>query len=61
MSFTTLGPSDFVISTDSITAPAWSNNIPVLSTFFTQTPPNETSITQNAFYLNVFNSLNELN
>ena len=56
MSFTTLGPSDFVISTDSITAPAWSNNIPVLSTFFTQTPASATAITQNAFYLNVFNA-----
>jgi hypothetical protein len=56
MSFTTLGPSDFVISTDSITAPAWSNNIPVLSTFFIQTPAQATYITQNAFYLNVFNA-----
>ena len=56
MSFTTLGPSDFVISTDSITAPAWSSNIPVLSSFYTQTPANSTFITQNAFYLNVFNA-----
>lgn len=56
MSFTTLGPSDFVVSTDSITAPAWSNNIPVLATFFTQTPAQATAITQNAFYLNVFNA-----
>ena len=56
MSFTTLGPSDFVVSTDSITAPAWSSNIPVLASFYTQTPANATSITQNAFYLNVFNA-----
>ena len=56
MSFTTLGPSDFVISTDSITAPAWSNNIPVLSNFYIQTPATATNITQNAFYLNVFNA-----
>ena len=56
MSFTTLGPSDFVISTDSITAPAWSSNVPVLRSFYTQTPANATSITQNAFYLNVFNA-----
>lgn len=54
MSFTSLGPSDFVISTDSITAPAWSSNVPVLSSFYKQTPPNATAITQNAFYLNVF-------
>ena len=56
MSFTTLGPSDFVISTDSITAPAWSSNVPVLSSFYKQTPANATAITQNAFYLNVFNA-----
>lgn len=56
MSFTTLGPSDFVVSTDSITAPAWSNNIPVLSSFYTQTPASASAITQNAFYLNVFNA-----
>lgn len=54
MSFTTLDPSDFVISTDSVTAPAWSSNVPTLTTFYTQTPPQATSITQNAFYLNVF-------
>lgn len=54
MSFTKLDPSDFVISTDSITAPAWSSNVPTLNTFYTQTPPSSTSITQNAFYLNVF-------
>ena len=54
MSFTTLDPSDFVISTDSVTAPAWSSNVPTLSTFFTQIPPQASSITQNAFYLNVF-------
>lgn len=56
MSFTTLDPSDFVISTDSVTAPAWSSNIPVLSTFFTQSFATATAITQNAFYLNVFNA-----
>jgi hypothetical protein len=54
MSFTSLDPSDFVISTDSITAPAWSSNVPTLSTFYTSTPAQSTSITQNAFYLNVF-------
>lgn len=61
MSFTTLGPSDFVISTDSITAPAWSSNVPVLRTFYSYsgsipTAPSATSITQDAFYLNVFNA-----
>jgi hypothetical protein len=61
MSFTTLGPSDFVVSTDSITAPAWSSNVPVLRNFYsysgsTTAAPNATAITQDAFYLNVFNA-----
>ena len=54
MSFTSLSPSDFVISTDSVTAPAWSSNVPTLTSFFTSTPAQSTSITQNAFYLNVY-------
>jgi hypothetical protein len=54
MSFTRLSPSDFVISTDSVTAPAWSSNVPTLTSFFTSTPAQSTSITQNAFYLNVY-------
>ena len=54
MSFTKLDPSDFVISTDSVTAPAWSSNVPTLTAFFTSTPAQATAITQNAFYLNVY-------
>jgi hypothetical protein len=54
MSFTPLDPSDFVISTDSVTAAAWSSNVPTLTTFYTATPPQATAITQNAFYLNVY-------
>jgi len=54
MSFTRLSPSDFVISTDSVTAPAWSSNVPTLTSFYTSTPAQSTSITQNAFYLNVY-------
>jgi hypothetical protein len=54
MSFTKLDPSDLVISTDSVTAPAWSSNVPVISSFYTSTPAQSTSITQNAFYLNVY-------
>ena len=54
MSFTRLNPSDLVISTDSVTAPAWSSNVPTLTSFFTSTPAQSTSITQNAFYLNVY-------
>ena len=54
MSFTSLDPSDFVISADSVTAPAWSSNVPTLSSFYTATPANASYITQNAFYLNVY-------
>jgi hypothetical protein len=32
MSFTKLDPTDFVVSADSVTAPAWSTNSPTLST-----------------------------
>ena len=54
MSFTKLDPSDFVISTDSVTAPAWSSNVPTLTSFFKPAIAQSTSITQNAFYLNVY-------
>lgn len=61
MSFTQLAPSDFVISTDSITAPAWSNNQPQLSTFFTASVVTSTSINQGAFYLNVYQTQSSAN
>jgi hypothetical protein len=35
MSFTRLDPTDFVVSADSVTAPAWSNNVTNLTSFFT--------------------------
>lgn len=54
MSFTKLDPSDFVISTDAITAPAWSSNVPTLTSFFRSIIPQASSITQDAFYLNVY-------
>ena len=50
MSFTALAPTDFVISSDSVTAPAWSTNVPTLSTFFTA------SSDYNAYYLDVYNT-----
>ena len=61
MSFTQLAPSDFVISTDSITAPAWSNNQPQLSTFYTASPVVSTTINQGAFYLNVYQTASNAN
>jgi len=54
MSFTRLAPTDFVISSDSITAPAWSANQPTLTTFYTASSIPSTTITQGAFYLNVY-------
>jgi len=61
MSFTQLAPSDFVISTDSITAPAWSSNQPQLSTFYTASPVVSTTINQGAFYLNVYQTASTAN
>jgi len=51
MSYTQFDPSDFVISSDSITAPAWSSNTPTLTTFFTASG----QIASN-FYLDVYNT-----
>jgi hypothetical protein len=54
MSFTQLNPTDFVISNDSVTAPAWSSNVPVLATFFTQSQQVTSTISAGAYYLNVY-------
>ena len=51
MSYTQLDPTDFVISSDSITAPAWSNNLPVLATFVTASTGVSSS-----YYLDVYNT-----
>ncbi len=50
MSFTRLDTTDFVVSSDSVTAPAWSTNLPTLSTFFTA------SSGTSSFYTDVYNS-----
>lgn len=49
MSFTTLDTTDFVVSAEAVTAPAWSSNVPTLSTFFT-------SSASSSFYLDVYNT-----
>jgi len=49
MSFTRLEQTDFVVSSDAVTAPAWSTNLPTLTAFY----PDTTSAT--AFYTNVYN------
>jgi hypothetical protein len=57
MSFTQLNPSDFVVSSDSITAPAWSSNTPTLTTFYTASRVPTTNVSAGAYYLNVYQSL----
>lgn len=54
MSFTQLNPSDFVVSSDSITAPAWSSNQPLLTTFYTASTVATNTVSAGAYYLNVY-------
>lgn len=61
MSFTTIDPADFVISADSVTAPAWSSNQPTLTQFFTASATATTAISQDAFYLNVYQTASNAN
>jgi hypothetical protein len=56
MSYTQLTPSDFVVSTDSVTAPAWSSNQPNLTTFYTAPAIPSTTVSAGAYYLNVYQS-----
>lgn len=50
MSFTRLDPTDFVVSSDAVTAPAWSTNLPTLTSFFTS------SVGTSSFYTDVYNA-----
>ena len=52
MSFTRLDPSDFVVSADSVTAPAWSNNMPTLTAFYTAS-----STLTGSYYVDVYNGV----
>jgi hypothetical protein len=52
MSFTRLDPTDFVVSTDSVTAPAWSNNVTILNAFYTAS-----ASTTGSYYVNVYNNV----
>ena len=55
MSYTQFAPSDFVVSTDSVTAPAWSSNVPTLATFYTASAiSSSTGVSAGAYYLNVY-------
>jgi hypothetical protein len=52
MSFTRLEASDFVVSSDSATAPAWSNNVTTLTAFYTASA-NLTG----SYYIDVYNAV----
>jgi hypothetical protein len=52
MSFKRLDPQDFVVSADSITAPAWTDNAPVLSNMYTSSVQEAGS--SGNYYLNVY-------
>jgi hypothetical protein len=52
MSFTKLDPTDFVVSSDSVTAPAWSTNAPTLTSFYTAR--GSVSPGTSSFYLDVY-------
>jgi hypothetical protein len=49
MSFTRLDPTDFVVSADSVTAPAWSNNVTTLTSFYTAA-----ASTTGSYYVDVY-------
>lgn len=51
MSFTRLDPTDFVISSDSVVAPAWSNSATALTAFYTAS-----ANTTGSYYLDVYNA-----
>jgi len=55
MSFTRLDASDFVISADSVTAPAWSNNVTTLTSFFTASGTSEGQIS-GSYYIDIYNA-----
>jgi len=52
MSFTKLDPTDLVVSSDSVTAPAWSTNAPTLNLFYTAS--SIVSPGTSSYYLDVY-------
>lgn len=57
MAFKQLDPEDFVVSSDSITAPAWSNNEPTLTTFFTSST--QVASNQGQYYYNIYQTASD--
>jgi hypothetical protein len=51
MSFTRLDPTDFVVSSDAVVAPAWSNGATVLSSFYTAS-----ASTTGSYYIDIYNA-----
>ena len=58
MSFNRLSSEDFVISSDSVTAPLWSNSAPTLTSFFSSSVQEAGS--SGDFYLNVYQTSSTL-
>jgi hypothetical protein len=58
MSFKRLDPEDFVVSSDSITSTLWSNNAPILNSFFTSSVQEAGS--SGNFYLSVYQTSSNL-
>ena len=54
MSFKRLEQDDFIISNDSITSTLWSNNVPSLTTFFTNSIQESSSA--GTYYLSIYNT-----
>jgi hypothetical protein len=52
MSFNRLSPDDFLISADSVTAGAWTGNLPTLTQFYTSSV--QVSSTSGNYYLSIF-------
>ena len=52
MSFVNIDPTDFVVSADSVTAPAWGTNLPILTQFYTSS----TYSNSPTFYVDVYAS-----
>jgi hypothetical protein len=52
MSFTRIDATDFVVSSDSVTAPAWSNNVTTLTSFYTAS-----SNLTGSYFIDVYNTV----
>ena len=59
MSFKRLDPEDFLISADSVTAGAWTSNVPTLTKFFTSSV--QVAGTSGNYYLSIYQTGSTLN